>query len=234
MKTLRKGKPEIPAKASKEELQKLREGLVATLPPVVPPKPETKPETKPEEPVPIDQKRETIGYFLTPDGDIDIDRMNRPNIEKLRQLFNTPSVQKNILKVDAPPEPPKEPALPPVMIEKMYDAFSMLEVALATRVFKIDGEVAERVLPFNQKEKALLVPATTVVVDKYSGDWLKKYKDEVFLATMLLSIISTKIVQLRLQLALLERQKSSSRSSVSASEPANAAVPVPTSDGAAA
>ena len=166
---------------------------------------------------------------LTADGDVDLDRMNPKSIEKLRIAVNSPAVQKNILKFPAAETEKREPVFPEFIVGKMYDAISMLEVAVSTRLFKIDVGVAERVLPFNEKEKALLVPATATVIDKYSGDWLRTHKDEAVLITMLVLTISAKIVQLRVQLSLLEEQK---QARVPASPPPQAPAPSTTEESA--
>jgi hypothetical protein len=215
MKTRRLSKPDAHPEPRQESKPEVKQTTVPTVPV------EEKDAVEPQYP-------QGFRVALTPEGDVDLERMNPKSIEKLRIAVNSPAVQKNILKAPATEPEKREPVLPEFVVNKMYDAVSMLEVAVATRFFGVDSGVAERVLPFNEKEKSFLVPSTAAVIDKHSGEWFRKYKEEAVLISMLVTTISAKIVQLRFQLALLEEQK---RARVPASPPPQPVAPAPAVEG---
>jgi len=199
MRTLRRGKPDARPDSKQEPKQ---------APPIISTPEAPKPEAVAAEP----ELPQGFRVAVTPEGDVDLDRMSPKSIEKLRIAVNSPAVQKNILKAPAAePEKKREPVLPEALVAKMYDAVGLVEVAVSTRFFGVDAGVAERVLPFNEKEKNLLVPATAAVIDKHSGEWLRTHKEETLLITMLVLTFTAKIVQLRLQLHLLEEQKKTAK-----------------------
>src|SRR6267142_2790077 len=162
-------------------------------------KPET--ETKPveklrEEPreIPSESEdgleRKSFAFFVDSKNNVQWDRMREKTKEELRAFLKRPDIAK-ALGVEAPAE----------MIELMsvewcanlYDTIGTIEAAMASKWKGVPKEIAEQAFAYSAFEKSQLGPPTARVINKYATDWKVRFKDEMALAFLLITITMAKI-----------------------------------------
>jgi hypothetical protein len=131
--------------------------------------------------------RPKIAVPIKEDGTFDLDAMREATKEKLRAaIAGTPGIN--------PPQATTPGQMfPPQVVWAMYGALGAIESMVAQRMGKVPKEIADRVFTYSPQELELLTPPTSRVLQKYAGEWLIKYQDEIALATLLTSITIAKV-----------------------------------------
>jgi len=162
--------------------------------------PDPKADVKEEEPkdtvqVQPEEKRErtTFGFDVNADGSPDFSSMRGKTKEKFRQFLNDPRVIAEFGIGASSPISPQIECISPAMVSGFYHLLGHVEAEIFGAAMKLPPGIAQRVFLYNEQEKALLVPPTTRVINKYAPEWLIKYQDEITLATLLVQVTVAKV-----------------------------------------
>ena len=130
---------------------------------------------------------------LTSDGFFDLATMQGKTKEKLLKALTDPALGSSLGDV---PKVTSNDQFPPEICGVLYDSLSALMIAIARRA-GYAGDEAARALIFTGDEKAALSGRTSKVLNKHLSGAFGKYQDEIMLATLIGTMVSGKVSQLR-------------------------------------
>jgi hypothetical protein len=137
----------------------------------------------PAAPAPAPQEKQEsrrIFMYLNADGTIDIANLREATKEKLRNAVrSTPFFQTPV------GEAATLPMFGPEVIGVIYGALGAGEAWAVHKWKDIPMSVTARAFAYTPQEIALLTPLTSKIMEKYTGEWFKKYRDEAALLLML-------------------------------------------------
>lgn len=135
---------------------------------------------------------------ITPEGRVAWDRTRANTREQLKLIVNDPALasELGVVPVGVAATSSGSESFPPEMCGVLYDALSMVLVAVAQR----SGYPGDRAnaLKFTDGEKAMLAGPTADVLKKYNVS-MGKYQEELTLALTMGTIITGKLALLRAQ-----------------------------------
>lgn len=155
-------------------------------------------------------ERKSFAFFVDAKNNVQWDRMREKTKEELRAFLKRPDIAK-ALGVEAPAE-----VIELMSVEwcaSLYDTIGTIEAAMASKWKGVPKEIAEQAFAYNAFEKAQLGPPTARVINKYATDWMVRFKDEIALAFLLITITMAKI---QLCNALIAQQAQQTRTTASA------------------
>ncbi len=157
---------------------------------------ETKPEKPREEPreTPSESEdgleRKSFAFFVDKNNNVQWDRMREKTKEELRAFLKRPDISK-ALGVEVPAE-----VIELMSVEwcaNLYDTIGTIEATMASKWKGVPKEIAEQAFAYSEFEKSQLGPPTARVINKYATDWMVRFKDEIALAFLLITITMAKI-----------------------------------------
>ena len=172
----------------------------------------TAPKLEPEPPAPApvpkepeqQQQARRIFMYLNEDGSNDINNLREATKEKLENAVKaTPFFQQQL-------EPTAMPLFGPEVIGGLYNVIGMLEARLVSWWKGVPPAIAAKAFAPTPQEIAGLTPLTSKIPEKYSSEWMKKYRDECTLLLMLSTLTLQKFelcAALMKQAAVVEMPK---------------------------
>lgn len=153
-------------------------------------------------------ERRSIAWYEK-DGKIQWDKMRKSTQEALREFLARPDVWKE-LEVARPEKPPRTIVGEP-LVAQAYNLLGRFESFLAQRLTGCSQEQADKIMLFDEEEKAMLVPVTVRLINKRGPDWLAEWNEEIEFGIAFLSIQMGKMVALRV---IVEREARRRRENV--------------------
>lgn len=154
------------------------------------------PEPREERAPPVESEngleRKSFAFYTNAKGDVQWDKMREKTKAELREFLKRPDIGK-ALGVETPPEIATVEIMSVEWCGNLYDVIGRIESALAIKWKGIPKEIAEQVFSYGPQEKALLGPPTARVINKYATDWMARYKDEIALGLLLVSVTLAKV-----------------------------------------
>lgn len=135
-------------------------------------------------------ERKSFAFFVDAKNNVQWDRMREKTKTELKEFLKRPDVIK-ALGVEAPGE-----VIELMSVEwcaGLYDAIGKIEATMASKWKGVPKEIAEQAFAYSEFEKAQLGPPTARVINKYATDWMVRFKDEIALAFLLITITMAKI-----------------------------------------
>jgi hypothetical protein len=158
--------------------------------------------------------RVAIAWYVGEDGKIQWDRMRESTREQMKALLANKEVLEQLGISKAEVIAPGIEVFDPSWCGALYDGLGTVEQIIATRFFKASPKVAAEVFTYSKVEKDKLAEPTAKVINKYAPEWLIRFKDEIALAGLLVSMTMAKIaalsalMQLEIQLERAKAQQS--------------------------
>jgi hypothetical protein len=136
-------------------------------------------------PVSVEEKVNRISIPLNKDGQIEWDSMRGSTQAKVRALMGEGSGK---------PDPSSAPVevFDAAWTGTMFDMVGKIEAFAAMKLYKFSPEVAEKAFTYTPAEKEKLAVPTARVINKYAPVWLEKFKDEIALAGLFVTITAMK------------------------------------------
>lgn len=176
------------------------------------------PVANPSAPAPIsEEKINRLSFPLDASGQPDWDKMHGKTREKLKALGIGGTA------IADSPKPIVE-VFDPAWCGAIFDTVGKVEAFAATKLYKFSPEVADKAFTYSQVEKDKLAGPTAKVINKYAPEWLEKFKDEIALAMLFVTITAVKFQMASL---LMAQQKAMAGKS---SAPGPVAVPASAPD----
>lgn len=173
-----------------------------------------------QEPAPA-QDISRVAIPVDANGNVLWDMMREKTKDKLKSILADPSTAK-VLNVESPVTSPVIEVFDPSWTGTIFDAVSKLEIVLAGKMYQIPQDIAEQAFTFTAAEKEKLGPPTARVINKYAPIWLEKFKDEIALAFLFITMTAVK-----LQMAvMLQKLRASQANGVETAKPAKATPPL--------
>lgn len=135
----------------------------------------------------VDEKSNRISIPLGKDGKIDWDSMRSGTKEKVKLLMGGTTEA-----TPAPAPAPKIEVFDPAWTGTLFDTIGKIEAFAATKMYKMSPEIADRCFTFTTAEKDKLSGPTAKVINKYAPEWLEKFKDEIALAMLFVTMTAVK------------------------------------------
>lgn len=132
------------------------------------------------------EKINRISIPLTKDGQVDWDGMRQGTREKVKALGI------GGVPVSGSPQPSSVQVFDPSWTGSMYDIVGKIEAFATIKLYGFSPEVAERAFTYSSIEKEKLAEPTAKVINKYAPEWLEKFKDEIVLAGLFVTITAVK------------------------------------------
>jgi hypothetical protein len=135
-------------------------------------------------------ERKSFAFYTDAKGNVQWDKMREKTKAELRDFLKRPDIGR-ALGVEAPAE-----VVELMSVEwcaNLYDAVGKIEAALATKWKGVPKEIADVAFTYSKLEKEHLGPPTARVINKYATAWMVKFKDEIALAFLLVTITMAKV-----------------------------------------
>lgn len=144
---------------------------------------------------------------LTADGLIDTSSIRPATTERLKKAVQG----SELFAAD------EEPAavFGPELVPPVYKLLSEIEIPLAAKLLKVPSDIARQVFTYSDPEIHLLTEPTAKVLNKHSGEFLRKYGEEVALFLLLAALHQSKliaVVKLKAERAKEEAEKNEKES----------------------
>lgn len=150
-------------------------------------------------------------------GNVLWDRMRNKTKEQFRDILKKPETVK-VLGLSPDQTAQVVEVFDPAWTGSLYDSLGKIEAMIGAGVFKITPEQAERVFTYSSLEKEKLASPTAKVINKYASVWMVRFKEEIALAFLLVTITMMKIQIAKSLSAITNRTQE-------ANQPSNSAIP---------
>lgn len=132
-----------------------------------------------------------LSFDVNPDGSLNFSSMREKTKEKLRTVFSDPLLAEYL---GTKPVSAQVNVINPVLVSGFYDVLGSVECSVFPMFFpKVPDHVWKRVFTYTQEEKAVLIPPTGRLLNKYCSEWFLKWQDEIQLAILLTTFTVAKV-----------------------------------------
>jgi hypothetical protein len=146
------------------------------------------------------RERDSLAWNVTSEGKIDFSSMREKTKAKLRDIISDPEVARAVGANAANAgltDSAHVDVFDPQWCGSIYDMISRLESWIVSSKFKLPYNLVSEALTYTPEEKALLVPPTAKVINKYAARWMVQFKDEIALIGLFSMITIGKIKALK-------------------------------------
>lgn len=152
--------------------------------------------------------RVAVSWYVNDKGVIEFDRMRPKMKEALKNLITDPEVIKNlgISQQQAKDAVEVVDFITPEACGFIYDTLAKVEKWIAVKK-GVSPEIAATIFSYTKDDKEKLCPLTARVLNKYATEWMRKYREEIQLAFMFLTITAVKVAMLKMTLQAQELSK---------------------------
>jgi hypothetical protein len=123
---------------------------------------------------------QTLYLKVDADGNPQWSRMTAPTVEKWRQIFRHPSTASQFAAEALPPE---DKAALPADAGELLLWLAIGQAIVFSHLTGIPVAHALVICALSEEEKKKLEPRAARLLNKYGGDWIARYGDEVFFAS---------------------------------------------------
>lgn len=148
------------------------------------PKERPAPAANPSDSAVTEEKVNRLSFPIDENGNPQWDKMQAKTREKVKALMGernaAPVAEKTIEVFD------------PAWTSSLYDIIGKVESFAAQKMYKFPPDIAEMAFTYSPAEKEKLAGPTAKVINKYAPEWLEKFKDEIALAGLFVTITAIK------------------------------------------
>jgi hypothetical protein len=132
-----------------------------------------------------------VSFPMDAQGNILWDRMREKTKDQLKSILGNPDTAK-VLGVESP-APPSVEVFDPAWTGTVLEALGKMEAFAASKMYKIDSDISEKVFTYSEREKEKIAPPLAKVINKYASTWMVQFKDEIALAFLFATITAVKL-----------------------------------------
>lgn len=133
-----------------------------------------------------------LSFPVDSDGRVQWDSMRQSTKEKVRSILQNPETAR-VLGIESQGSSSPVEVFDPAWTGSIYDAIGKLESFGVQKIYGMPAHIAEKCFLYTDAEKEKLAAPTAKVINKYATVWMVKFKDEIALAFLFVTMTAVKL-----------------------------------------